>query len=316
MHKKIILLILSLIFIISCSSPSNPDNSNEGNNGGSTVPPPTGPTEEELIAKYGIDIGQEDTVISQKIEENLKAYYTEMGSYRVIFTGTTANYGDHESLYTLTLKAASKINTTMNIELDIRNIDFQDGSVKTGMFSGEAVENSQNIVISFTFPTDKIKTIEMLSFTQLYNTKEIVLPNSVITIETYAFANSQSIEKLNLGNGLQTIGDYAFMALEYLKELVIPESVTSIGTGAFAQTGTAKITISAPIKTIGMGVFASSINLTTVTYYGTSPTDINNSDAFLYCDKLTTLIVPNATNPSDNAWKTFLGGNFTEVKQN
>ena len=135
-----------------------------------------------MIKKYGIDIGQEDTVISQKIEENLKAYYTEMGSYRVIFTGTTANYGDHESLYTLTLKAASKINTTMNIELDIRNIDFQDGSVKTGMFSGEAVENSQNIVISFTFPTDKIKTIEMLSFTQLYNTKEIVLPNSVITI--------------------------------------------------------------------------------------------------------------------------------------
>ncbi|WIH89160.1 leucine-rich repeat domain-containing protein [Brachyspira pilosicoli] len=239
-----------------------------------------------------------------------------MGSYRVIFTGTPKDYGTFESLYTLTLKAASKINTTMNIELDIRNIDFQDGSVKTGMFSGEAVENSQNIVISFTFPTDKIKTIEMLSFTQLYNTKEIVLPNSVITIETYAFANSQSIEKLNLGNGLQTIGDYAFMALEYLKELVIPESVTSIGTGAFAQTGTAKITISAPIKTIGMGVFASSINLTTVTYYGTSPTDINNSDAFLYCDKLTTLIVPNATNPSDNAWKTFLGGNFTEVKQN
>ncbi|WP_431603615.1 leucine-rich repeat domain-containing protein [Brachyspira pilosicoli] len=310
------MLILSLIFIISCSSPSNPDNGNEGNNGGSTVPPPTGPTEEELIKKYGIDIGQEDTVISQKIEENLKAYYTEMGSYRVIFTGTPKDYGTFESLYTLTLKAASKINTTMNIELDIRNIDFQDGSVKTGMFSGEAVENSQNIVISFTFPTDKIKTIEMLSFTQLYNTKEIVLPNSVITIETYAFANSQSIEKLNLGNGLQTIGDYAFMALEYLKELVIPESVTSIGTGAFAQTGTAKITISAPIKTIGMGVFASSINLTTVTYYGTSPTDINNSDAFLYCDKLTTLIVPNATNPSDNAWKTFLGGNFTEVKQN
>ena len=50
------MLILSLIFIISCSSPSNPDNGNEGNNGGSTVPPPTGPTEEELIAKYGIVI--------------------------------------------------------------------------------------------------------------------------------------------------------------------------------------------------------------------------------------------------------------------
>ena len=122
MHKKIILLILSLIFIISCSSPSNPDNGNEGNNGGSTVPPPTGPTEEELIAKYGIDIGQEDTVISQKIEENLKAYYTEMGSYRVIFTGTPKDYGTFESLYTLTLKAALKVSSSMNIELDIKNM--------------------------------------------------------------------------------------------------------------------------------------------------------------------------------------------------
>ncbi|SUW00030.1 leucine-rich repeat domain-containing protein [Brachyspira pilosicoli] len=317
MHKKIILLILSLIFIISCSSPSNPDNGNEGNNGGSTVPPPTGPTEEELIAKYGIDIGQADTVISQKIEENLKAYYAEMGSYRVIFTGTTENYSGHESLYTLTLKSAMKVISNKDIDMDIRNIDFKDGIVPTGMFSGEAREdNYNNIFLNFIFPENKIKTIEMMSFDQLYNTKEITLPDSVITIDGYAFQNSQSIEKLNLGNGLQTIGDQAFMALEFLKELVIPKSVTSIGMGAFAQTGTAKITISAPIKTIGMGVFASSINLTTVTYYGTSPTDINNSDAFLYCDKLTTLIVPNATNPSDNAWKTFLGGNFTIVKQN
>lgn len=187
------MLILSLIFIISCSSPSNPDNGNEGNNGGSTVPPPTGPTEEELIAKYGIDIGQDDATISQQIEANLKAYYAEMGSCRVIFTGTTENYSGHESLYTLTLKAASKINTTMNIELDIKNINFQDGSIKTGMFSREAVENSENIVISFTFPTDKIKIIEMSSFDWEYNTKEIRIPDSVIEIEGNAFQYSQSI---------------------------------------------------------------------------------------------------------------------------
>ncbi|WP_157146524.1 leucine-rich repeat domain-containing protein [Brachyspira pilosicoli] len=315
MHKKIILLILSLIFIISCSSPSNPDNGNEGNNGGSTVPPPTGPTEEELIKKYGIDIGQEDTVISQKIEENLKAYYTEMGSYRVILTGTPKDYSTYESLYTLVLKAAVKVNTTMNIELDIKNIDFKDGIVPTGMFSGEDLGN-YGIVISFIFPENKIKTIEMLSFDELYNTKEITLPNSVTTIETYAFANSISIEKLNLGNGLQTIGDQAFMALEFLKELVIPKSVTSIGMGAFAQTGTAKITISAPIKTIGMGVFASSVNLTTVIYYGNSPNDMSSADALLECNKLKILILPNVENPKLEEWKNFLGGNFTEVKQN
>ena len=123
----------------------------------------------------------------------------------------------------------------MNIELDIKNINFQDGSVKTGMFSGEVIENSENIVISFAFPTDKIKTIEMMSFDQLSNTKEITLPDSVITIKEMAFQNSQSIEKLTLGKNVQTIGDQAFFTLEFLKELIIPDSVKSIGMAAFAQ---------------------------------------------------------------------------------
>ena len=69
MYKKIVLIMLCFLFVISCSSPSNPDNGNQGNNGdgGSTVPPPiTTPTEEELLVeKYGIDIGQDDAIISQ-----------------------------------------------------------------------------------------------------------------------------------------------------------------------------------------------------------------------------------------------------------
>ena len=310
------MLILSLIFIISCSSPSNPDNGNEGNNGGSTVPPPTGPTEEELIAKYGIDIGQDDATISQQIEANLKAYYAEMGSYRVIFTGTTENYSGHESLYTLTLKAASKINITMNIELDIKNIDFKDGIVLTGMFSGEDLGN-YGIVISFIFPENKIKTIEMLSFTQLYNTKEITLPDSLITIKDNSFVNSQSIEVLNLGNGVQTIGMTAFAYLESLKELVIPKSVTSMDAGAFnACNLLEKITIPASLTSIGYGAFSTCPSLTTVIYYGTSPDTINNKDALSFCAKLTTLILPNVTNPVLSEWQNFLGGNFTIVKQN
>nr|WP_304332890.1 leucine-rich repeat protein [Brachyspira innocens] len=85
---------------------------------------------------------------------------------------------------------------------------------------------------------------------------------------------------------------------------------------AFAQSEARdKITIPASVKTIGMGAFSSCPNLTTVTYYGTSPTDINNNDALSYCVNLKTLIVPNVDNPDDPAWKTFLGGTFTEVRK-
>ena len=157
MIKKILLVLLSVLVLVSCSNnATSPDNSNNDDNSG--VTPPTGPTEEELlIKKYGIDISQEDAVISQKIEENLKAYFAEKNSYRVILTGTPKDYTQdvNESLYTLVLKAAVKVNTSMNIELDLKNIDFKDSSVKTGMFSGNIIDNAENIVVSFSFPTDK-----------------------------------------------------------------------------------------------------------------------------------------------------------------
>ena len=346
MYKKIVLLVvLCFLFTISCSSPSNPDNGNQGNNGdgGSTTP-----TEEELLVeKYGIDIGQADAEISKQIEANLKAYYAEKKSYRVIFTGTpkdSYSQNGNKSLYALTLKAASKINTTMNIELDIKNINFQDGSVKTGMFSGEAVKNSENIVISFTFPENKITTIGVRAFESLYNTKEITIPDSVITIEERAFQNSQSIVKLTFGKNLKTIGKAAFLYIQFLSEVIIPDSVTSIeaeafanntiqklqlssslekiGYGAFTYLQIEELTIPASVKTIGTNAFAYSFlppSLERLVYLGETPDAIafketpEKEGIFYYCINLKTLIVPNALNEKDARWQNFLGGSFTTV---
>ena len=292
MIKKILLVLVSVVVFVSCSNnTTSPDSSNNGNNSGVT-PPTVDKEEEELIKKYGIDISQDDAVISQKIEENLKAYFAEKNSYRVILTGTPKDYTQdvNESLYTLVLKAAVKVNTTMNIELDIKNINFQDGSIKAFMFYSFD-DKYKNILISFTFPENKIRTIEKSSFFGLYNTKEIALPDSVITIKESAFIYS-SIERVTLGNGLQEIGTFAFMGVDNLKEIIIPDSV----------------------KSIGMQAFALSQQLTTLTYLGTNPNNINDKgDVFLGSTKLTTLIVPNAENDKDEGWKTFLGGNFTTV---
>lgn len=178
----------------------------------------------------------------------------------------------------------------------------------------------------------------MRSFDSLYNTKEITLPDSVITIKEYSFQNSQSIEKLTLGNGVQSIGDQAFLYVQALKELIIPDSVKSIGMGAFSgsfievlklsfslesigdsafdSSSITELTIPASIKSIGSMAFAFSRQLTTLTYLGTTPNTINNiGDVFIECSKLTTLIVPNAENEKDEGWKTFLGGSFTDIRK-
>ena len=296
MIKKILFVLVLVLVFVSCSNNiTSPDSSNNGNNSGVT-PPTVDKEEEELIKKYGIDISQEDAVISQKIEENLKAYFAEKNSYRVILTGTPKDYTQNanESLYTLILKAALKVNTVMNIELDLKNINFQDGSIKTGMFSGEPNDN-KNIVISFQFPENKIKTIESDSFSFLDNTKEITLPNSIITIKENAFQNSQSIEKLTFGNGLQEIGDFAFLYVHNLKEVIIPDSVKSIGSMAFAF----------------------SQKLSTVTYLGKKPSDITSAGMAIFdrCDMLTTLILPNAETLDAGVWSSFLGGKFTDIRK-
>ena len=88
MIKKILLILVSVLVFVSCSNKTtSPNSSNNGDNSGVTDPttPPTDPTEEELlIKKYGIDISQNDIEISKQLEQNLKAYFQEKGSYRVI----------------------------------------------------------------------------------------------------------------------------------------------------------------------------------------------------------------------------------------
>lgn len=319
MYKKIVLIMLCFLVVISCSSPSNPDSGNNGDSGqtgGSTVTPPdvTPPVLDEEAQKYGIDISQDDTEISKQIEEKLQAYYNEKSSYKVIFIGIPKNYilKANSSLAALTIKAAEKIGAD-NIIIDTKNINFQNGTITDGMFSSGGISKKR---VSFIFPDDKITTIEQYSFLNLDNIEALTIPNSVVSIGYRAFQSIYSLKTLVLGSKLEVIGDYAFLYLQSLRELIIPNSVISIGEGAFANSHLEKLTISASVKEIKGSAFNTSRNLKTLIYLGTSPNDINyQSDAFLYCDNLTTLILPNVSNPDYNIWKNFLGCNFTEVKQ-
>lgn len=313
MIKNILLILLSVLVFVSCSaeiiSPSSNSSINGG--GGGIVP-----TEEELIAKYGIDIGLEDSIISRKIEENLKSYYEEMGSYRVIFTGTPKDYmGGAESISILIVKSAVKINNAKNIDVDIRNIDFKNGSINEMMFSGETI--SDDIILNFIFQNNQIKIIESMAFMNLGNIKQITIPNSVTMIGEYGFVYCYQLERLEFESGIQTIWASSFLVAEKLKELIIPDTVKSIEAESLGNCGLTELIIPASVTSIGDYSFVSSINLTALIYLGKTPNDVTTvgKNIFYGCDKLTTLIIPNADNPNDPAWKTFLGANFTTVKK-
>ena len=75
--------------------------------------------------------------------------------------------------------------------------------------------------------------------------------------------------------------------------------------------------IPASVKEIDRYAFDRCSNLTTIIYYGDSPDKIKFLDIYIfyYCPELKNLIVPNAINPDDPAWKTFGNGNFTYVER-
>ncbi|WP_347292793.1 leucine-rich repeat domain-containing protein [uncultured Brachyspira sp.] len=311
MLKNIISIVLCFLVIISCSNPISAENNKQEEDNNQNIIPPA--TEEELI-KYGVDISQDDTVITKQIEENLKLYFEEKGIYKVILKGTAkSSYSQDTSLSFLIYTAAKNL-LVNNIIIDISGINFNDSSIKSYMFA-EGMNTQEDVIFTFVFPENKITVIKSYAFHMLSSLRAISIPNSVITIEEASFFQCSKLEKLTLGNSLKTIGDSAFINAFSLKELTIPNSVTTIEAGAFAYSGLVSLTLPASLVTIGDIAFSASLSLTTLTYLGKTPNDVTTvgKDIFVACTKLTTLKVPNADDIKDSKWKTFLGWSFQTV---
>ena len=253
--------------------------------------PPVPILDAEAI-KYGIDISQEDNLIKEQIKTKLKEYKQAYGKNKVIFIGTPkADYLVSASLTKLTLEAAKEL-YIQNVTIDISKVYFNERKIKSRMFRGGVYVGY--FELSFILPENSIRVIEGNAFSFLNNyLKEVTIPDSVIGIDAAAFQTSEVLNKITFteNSQLEYIGDYAFSYAK-AKEIVIPASVTTIGKNPFGD------------------------SLTTVTYFGTKPNAIaNNRDVFSSYQSIQTLIVPNAENIDDPAWKTFLGGSFNEVRK-
>ena len=71
------------------------------------------------------------------------------------------------------------------------------------------------------------------AFDGCYTLQEIILPNSLSTIETKAFRECLGLWKVHLPQELKTIGNYAFSNCRYWSEVSLPSSLQSIGNNPF-----------------------------------------------------------------------------------
>ena len=143
--------------------------------------------------------------------------------------------------------------------------------------------------------------------TLIVGCKNSIIPNSVASIGSWAFAGCRGLTELTLSNSLTSIGDLAFYLCSGLTKLTLPSSVTRIEFRAFdGCTGLTELTLPNSVTSIGGRAFWGCSGLTELTLPN-SVTSIGDG-AFRGCRGLTELTLPNSvTSIGESAFKNCSG---------
>ena len=96
--------------------------------------------------------------------------------------------------------------------------------------------------------------------------KDLVIPNGVTNIGSYAFASCSGLNSVTIPNSVTNIGDYAFSGCSDLKSVTIPNNITSIGWSVFyCCSGLTSVTIPNSVTNIGNYAFDGCSDLKYVT---------------------------------------------------
>ncbi len=130
---------------------------------------------------------------------------------------------------------------------------------RTTLLRGPGSETSYSVPNSVT-------TIDAYAFSGCGNLTSITIPDSVTEIGDYAFENCKSLSSIKLPNKITFIYWGMFSGCSSLTSITIPERVTGIGDEAFRGcSNLTSITIPDYVKTIGNDVFAGCTSLVTLT---------------------------------------------------
>ena len=121
----------------------------------------------------------------------------------------------------------------------------------------------------------------------------LVIPNGVTSIGSYAFRDCTSLTSATIGNGVTSIGINAFYNCTSLISIEIPDSVTSINNQAFDNcTSLTSVTIGNGVMSIGSYAFRNCISLASITIPD-SVTSIGHS-TFYNCQSLASITIGNS----------------------
>lgn len=164
---------------------------------------------------------------------------------------------------------------------------------------GEAIDQVENKLTTIVLPSS-LTTIESSAFANAIALEYLTLPPSVTEIGYGAFENCTALRDLDVPAGVTEIKANTFSGCTSLQSIWLPEHITSVGGWAFYGCSSLR-SISLPQATyIGDMAF----------YYCTSLTELSlpkaeylGNGAFIGCAALTTLTIPNVTEAGSDVFE-------------
>ncbi len=243
----------------------------------------------DSVTAIGVSAFSECTRLkSVSIPESL----TTIGNQAFAFCTSLTSLTIPDNVTTIGTDAFHKCASLTNITVDSNNKNYSNDSYGA-LFNKEKTTLIQypvgNTRKSYTIP-DSVITIEDWAFVYCDNLSSVTISNGVKTIGDNAFYNSDSLTSVTIGNRVTTIGAWAFSNCTKLTNVTIGNSVTTIDSYAFYDcTSLTSVTIPDSVTTIGSSAFEDCTSLASA-IIGNDVTNIGGY-AFAYCTSLTEVTI-------------------------
>lgn len=227
------------------------------------------------IGKYAFSSNQLSTLVIPHTVEHIGqnafcynqlttlTYDVEDANPEHISTVDTGVFGGNTSLETLIIGThVKKIPIDMfNGCTALKEIEIPSNVEEVGIYAFRDCSNIERLVLNQASVTGKI-----INSTSNTSVTEIVLGNTVKTIEEGAFKFFTALESVNIPSSVTSIGAYAFYGCTSLSSaLTIPDGVTELPTEVFRNcTSLTSVTLPAQMTSIGHGCF-NNCRLTAIT---------------------------------------------------
>ena len=163
----------------------------------------------------------------------------------------------------------AKIIQQQIIAFGTQTLEYEQNTDGTYTVDGDGYRTYTEIVIPRKYNDQDITSIGTHAFMGS-SAKSIIIPDTVKTIQAYAFSRCSSLITVYIPEGVQSIGNYVFKDCKSIKSIDIPDSVTLIDHAAFwGCESLVTVTIPTSVTELPMAMFYKCTSLSTINFEGT-----------------------------------------------